>query len=673
MFTDDSFNGKGFSAETNEGNCCGCGGNCTGNYCEVYEDFSLICNQCNKRGVHECDDGGNMMCEGHTNWFPIVEGGKLVPYCKACFLQIDYLLRKKEGQSAKLDAESHAYSYAYNEGHSDSRKDGGYNPIKSKQDLVPFKRVLKQKAESFNAEYPKGEKGYVIYSLGYNEGEQGKERKTPESFVSMIAKFNDIENSYMLSDDDKSYAIFTIGYFDGDSDNLNKRTPQAFELMLSKMGKSYGNSRLPSIPKTARLDAESFAADTNPRERRLRQRFGIKKPKPKSKPKKISNNFIEEGKIVTITDFRDKYRGKILNIWETGTFTYMNVAFPLDEKDMKMNEAEIKTNNPMLWDDIGGGFPRPEQTHWGRTLRERHGSFGWNEAYAVKHNYDNTDFSQRKGKWREGGAVGCNLKTNPKNFNPTKKPTLTPAQKFSLNWAKTQIDVDGNDYSYIETSNRGYKPHKQRVIQALLDKGLITIKSCMRCRTNRDCPYHKSARDEEAYGVLLTPLAYEYEYKNPFKAESHDFSQKSAESETFEDSCPICGDEIFHSMEYGMMGYNIAYCDNCDLDMHTCKGSCKCSDREGENTIPIGNVFCDCGFGQEYGSRTPCEGCEPISEKIESHNTKMNAAESSLVQQAKGIDTFTEPLEEIGVPKWVIGIGGVVAAITGINYLSKKL
>ena len=99
-------------------------------------------------------------------------------------------------------------------------------------------------------------------------------------------------------------------------------------------------------------------------------------------------------------------------------------------------------------------------------------------------------------------------------------------------------------------------------------------------------------------------------------------------AETFEDSCPICGGEIFDSMEHGLMGYNIAYCDNCDLDMHTCKGSCKCGDTEGENTIPIGNVFCECGFGQEYGSRTPCESCEPISEKIENHNTKMNAAET---------------------------------------------
>ena len=99
-------------------------------------------------------------------------------------------------------------------------------------------------------------------------------------------------------------------------------------------------------------------------------------------------------------------------------------------------------------------------------------------------------------------------------------------------------------------------------------------------------------------------------------------------AESFEDSCPICGEEMFDSMEYGLMGYNISFCDNCDLDMHTCKGSCKCSDNEGTNTIPIGNVFCDCGFGQVHGSRTPCESCEPISEKIENHNTKMNAAET---------------------------------------------
>jgi len=111
-------------------------------------------------------------------------------------------------------------------------------------------------------------------------------------------------------------------------------------------------------------------------------------------------------------------------------------------------------------------------------------------------------------------------------------------------------------------------------------------------------------------------------------AEHETASHEARFEAEYEDSCPICSGEIFDSMEYDAMGYNIAYCDNCDLDIHTCKGSCKCSDREGKNTIPIGDVFCECGFGQEYGSRTPCESCEPISEKIESHNTKMNAAES---------------------------------------------
>ena len=271
MFTDESFNNKGFSAE--------------------YEVVQIFPN-------------------GYEQHISIAD---TLDEAKKDIEEFPHKWRHLGRLEIKKRAESHAYSYAYNEGHSDSRKDDGYNPIKSKQDLVDFKRILKQKAESydfsqksaesfsadwqtndkfwnmlyeeheylfdedgmvdypmeqlaeiakdmgFDAEsnYPKGEKGYVIYSLGYNEGEQGKGRKSPESFVSMIAKFNDTENSHMLSDDDDSYTIYTIGYFDGESDKINKRTPQAFELMLSKMGKSYGKPLLSSIPKTARLDAES--------------------------------------------------------------------------------------------------------------------------------------------------------------------------------------------------------------------------------------------------------------------------------------------------------------------------------------------------------------------------------------------------------------------------------
>jgi hypothetical protein len=45
-------------------------------------------------------------------------------------------------------AESHAYSYAYNEGHSDSRKTGEYRPsLSGPKQEGDFKRILKQKAE----------------------------------------------------------------------------------------------------------------------------------------------------------------------------------------------------------------------------------------------------------------------------------------------------------------------------------------------------------------------------------------------------------------------------------------------------------------------------------------------------------------------------------------------
>ena len=52
-------------------------------------------------------------------------------------------------------SEGQAYNFAYNEGHSDSRKDEGYNPIKTKTELVPFRRVLNQKgAESTTSDRP---------------------------------------------------------------------------------------------------------------------------------------------------------------------------------------------------------------------------------------------------------------------------------------------------------------------------------------------------------------------------------------------------------------------------------------------------------------------------------------------------------------------------------------
>ena len=47
-----------------------------------------------------------------------------------------------------LDAESHAYSYAYNEGHSDSRKKEEYRPnLTSARQEGDFKKILKQKGD----------------------------------------------------------------------------------------------------------------------------------------------------------------------------------------------------------------------------------------------------------------------------------------------------------------------------------------------------------------------------------------------------------------------------------------------------------------------------------------------------------------------------------------------
>ena len=181
MFTDDSFNGKGFSAESFSAD--------TIDYIPIYIDEN---NEIEVLGVHnqkskaiasiiesirKVSIENNMIDSGETfeefyeygfefdknidQWGDGCGGIWLIEqYSKTgegSKSKIESLnrLHKKVFSNESFSAESHAYSYAYNEGHSDSRKDDGYNPIKSKQDLVPFKRVLKQKgAETFNAEYP---------------------------------------------------------------------------------------------------------------------------------------------------------------------------------------------------------------------------------------------------------------------------------------------------------------------------------------------------------------------------------------------------------------------------------------------------------------------------------------------------------------------------------------
>ncbi len=71
---------------------------------------------------------------GNREWFPFPFGGRIL--------------------GKKSMAETHAYSYAYNEGHSDSRKTGEYRPsLSTPKQEAAFKRILKQKAEE-DEEFP---------------------------------------------------------------------------------------------------------------------------------------------------------------------------------------------------------------------------------------------------------------------------------------------------------------------------------------------------------------------------------------------------------------------------------------------------------------------------------------------------------------------------------------
>ena len=94
----------------------------------------------------------------------------------------------------------------------------------------------------------------------------------------------------------------------------------------------------------------------------------------------------------------------------------------------------------------------------------------------------------------------------------TKKPKLTPKQKQALDMMKYSYGVNKNEYAYVEVDNRGWKPHRTRQVQALLNKGLIEIEK----GENRNTHFHGYIENYRAYIVKLTPLAREYKYEDPF-------------------------------------------------------------------------------------------------------------------------------------------------------------
>jgi hypothetical protein len=724
MFTNDSFNGKGFSAESN----LIISGEVGFEELEEPEVKAVM----KKYGIKIVDreaiervEWGGIMGHGDIDYI-YFQSKSLEGLEKLDDLLFDGDLK----DTIRNNAESHAYSYAYNEGHSDSRKDDGYNPIKSKQDLVPFKRVLKQKAESFsaeecnhcgnvmatspccgishcpvqdfdcacekhydptghdypetdpetgerygnwewsgdywyqpknaesfNAEYPKGEKGYVIYSLGYNEGEQGKGRKTPESFVSMIAKFNDIENSHMLSDDDKSYAIYTIGYFDGESDKINKRTPQAFELMLSKMGKSYGKPLLSSIPKTARLDAEEKEKYGWGAEQRTCKLCGNKGHNARTckynkidfsqggfwKTREPDANFMPRwGEKLTKAERKKRETKAMKNATELD-FPYVDNShavmitkivdgFPMKgNRRINVPRLELPDTMKMTWGEIKtlGGKGKDSLTTLG----------------------DSTYSSALLAKAFQKLPTDTVIKIQNGRDLPARMTFEYGGDEWMVFFAP-RVDYMGAETSYCHNHKTcgGY-----RVEGTFLCWPCHDIEADVRIAKRNDA---ESFKAEKLHPGL-------YRYKGKIKMRK-DWTE-----------CQECDDLVKkNDINFAYLeGYgNATVCDAC-VDKY--QGFKRMENYMRENWTS----WKDWGEKKDYSKKFV-----PVRKKYkwgegEIYRLKhdgiitnvLYAFNAETFEATKGIDTFTEPFEEMGVPKWLIGIGGVVAAITGINYLSKKL
>ena len=168
MFTNDSFNGKGFSAETSKQKKWVMPVESFPRYMRTTDNDWAKDFYCDRVWIQRKGDEYTLKwivraykptkvqrpaMKVYSKTYPYTADGWFNGYMRWAQIPMrgkDWQkeVQEKLGSFVGKRAESHAYSYAYNEGHSDSRKDDGYNPIKSKQDLVPFKRVLKQKAES---------------------------------------------------------------------------------------------------------------------------------------------------------------------------------------------------------------------------------------------------------------------------------------------------------------------------------------------------------------------------------------------------------------------------------------------------------------------------------------------------------------------------------------------
>ena len=90
------------------------------------------------------------------------------------------------------------------------------------------------------------------------------------------------------------------------------------------------------------------------------------------------------------------------------------------------------------------------------------------------------------------------------------------------------------------------------------------------------------------------------------------YGAETFEANSDEDNCPVCNEEVYGDMS--MIGEEIVpdICGDCDIYV-----------------MPQGSDFkvrcIECGYGDFYGSRTPCESCEPIADKMEAVNNGKSA------------------------------------------------
>ena len=93
---------------------------------------------------YSAEEKGRCKC-GAMTYDEVAGGGAY--QCMRCN-EKRFVFGKKPHKKVDKGAESHAYSYAYNEGHSDSRKTGEYRPsLSTGSQEASFKRILKQKGD----------------------------------------------------------------------------------------------------------------------------------------------------------------------------------------------------------------------------------------------------------------------------------------------------------------------------------------------------------------------------------------------------------------------------------------------------------------------------------------------------------------------------------------------